>query len=129
MCATHTEVDAVAVRRPTLYELDRTSGKLGAPIAVDGPAVPMGVADGTLVLLREHPDGVSWEGYDSVARVDPASRKVTYSRLARTYAGTPGMVDGTVCVSGQTGRVTAIDPSTANHTLFAFDTRKPPETG
>lgn len=83
-----------------------------APIAADGPAVPMGVADGTLVLLGEHPDGVSWEGYDSVARVDPASRKVTYSRLARTYAGTPGMVDGTVYVSGQTGRVTAIDPST-----------------
>ncbi|QBJ89285.1 serine/threonine protein kinase [Streptomyces seoulensis] len=112
MCATRAEIDAVAVRHPTLYEVDRASGKLGAPIAVDGPAVPMGVAGGTLVLLREHLDGVAWDGYDSVARVDPASREVTYSRLGRTYAGTPGMADGTVYVSGQTGLVTAIDPST-----------------
>ncbi|MGA5730173.1 serine/threonine-protein kinase [Streptomyces seoulensis] len=112
MCATRAEIDAVTVRHPTLYEVDPASGKLGAPIAVDGPAVPMGVAGGTLVLLREHLDGVAWDGYDSVARVDPASREVTYSRLNRTYAGTPGMADGNVYVSGQTGLVTAIDPST-----------------
>ncbi|MFJ8731275.1 serine/threonine-protein kinase [Streptomyces bauhiniae] len=112
MCATNEEVDAVAVRHPTLYEVDRASGRLGAPLAVEGPAVPMGVAGGRLVLLREHLEGVAAEGYDGVVRVDPASRKVTYSRLARTYAGTPGMVDGTVYVSGQTGLVTAIDPST-----------------
>ncbi|MEU6384045.1 serine/threonine-protein kinase [Streptomyces bauhiniae] len=112
MCATRAEIDAVAVRHPTLYEVDRASGKLGAPIAVDGPAVPMGVAGGTLVLLREHLDGVASDGYDSVARVDPASHEVTYSRLGRTYAGTPGMADGTVYVSAQTGLVTAIDPAT-----------------
>ncbi|MFF7967886.1 serine/threonine-protein kinase [Streptomyces sp. NPDC007903] len=112
MCATDEEVDAVAVRHPTLYEVDRASGRLGAPIAVEGPAVPMGVAGGRLVLLREHLEGVASDGYDGVVRVDPASRKVTYSRLAKTYAGTPGMVDGTVYVSGQTGLVTAVDPST-----------------
>ncbi|MFC8228567.1 serine/threonine-protein kinase [Streptomyces sp. NPDC057287] len=111
MCATHAEVDALEVRHPTLYAVDRASGTLGRPIAVDGPAVPMGVADGRLVLLQEHREGPALAGYDAVARVDPDSRKVTYSRLARTYAGTPGMADGTVYVSGQTGLVTALDPA------------------
>jgi outer membrane protein assembly factor BamB len=72
----------------------------------------MGVAKGRLVLLQEHMEGTALAGYDGVARVDPASRKVTYSRLAKTYAGTPGVVDGTVYVSGQTGLVTALDPVT-----------------
>lgn len=72
----------------------------------------MGVADGRLVLLQEHMEGTALAGYDGVARVDPASRKVTYSRLAKTYAGTPGMADGTVYVSGQAGLVTALDPAT-----------------
>ncbi|MFE7789864.1 PQQ-binding-like beta-propeller repeat protein [Streptomyces sp. NPDC057460] len=112
MCATDTEVDASEVRHPTLYTVDRASGTLGRPIAVDGPAVPMGVANGRLVLLQEHMEGTALTGYDGVARVDPASRKVTYSRLAKTYAGTPGMADGTVYVSGQTGLVTALDPAT-----------------
>lgn len=112
MCATTAEVDATEVRHPTLYAVDRDSGTLGRPIAVDGPAVPMGVADGGLVLLQERMQGTALAGYDGVARVDPASRKVTYSRLARTYAGTPGMADGTVYVSGQTGLVTALDPAT-----------------
>ncbi|MEV0844287.1 PQQ-binding-like beta-propeller repeat protein [Streptomyces sp. NPDC049954] len=112
MCATAAEVDASEVRHPTLYAVDRGSGTLGEPIAVDGPAVPMGVAGGRLVLLQERMEGTASAGYDGVARVDPASRKVTYSRLARTYAGTPGMADGTVYVSGQTGLVTAIDPAT-----------------
>ncbi|MGF1341243.1 protein kinase domain-containing protein [Streptomyces flavovirens] len=112
MCATDAELDALEVRHPTLYSVDRASGTLGRPIAVDGPAVPMGVADGTLVLLQEHREGADLTGYDGVARVDPASRKVTYSRLARTYGGTPGMADGTLYVSGQTGLVTALDPAT-----------------
>ncbi|MFE6036623.1 PQQ-binding-like beta-propeller repeat protein [Streptomyces sp. NPDC056452] len=112
MCAADTEVDASEVRHPTLYTVDRASGALGRPIAVDGPAVPMGVADGSLVLLQEHMEGTAMTGYDGVARVDPASRKVTYSRLATTYGGTPGMVDGTVYVSGQTGLITALDPAT-----------------
>ncbi|WP_406310645.1 protein kinase domain-containing protein [Streptomyces sp. NBC_00623] len=112
MCATDAEVDASEVRHPTLYTVDRGSGTLGRPIAVDGPAVPMGVANGRLVLLQEHMEGTALAGYDGVARVDPASRKVTYSRLAKTYAGTPGMADGTVYVSGQTGLVTALDPAT-----------------
>ncbi|MGW6601691.1 serine/threonine-protein kinase [Streptomyces sp. NPDC055036] len=112
MCATNTEVDASEVRHPTLYPVDRASGKLSGPIAVNGPAVPMGVADGELVLLLAHMEGTALAGYDGVARVDPASRKVTYSRLAKTYAGTPGMADGTVYVSGQTGLVTALDPAT-----------------
>ncbi|MEU1488045.1 serine/threonine-protein kinase [Streptomyces sp. NPDC005752] len=112
MCATDAEVDALEVRHPTLYTVDRTSGALGTPIAVDGPAVPMGVADGRLVLLRSHMEGAALTGYDGVARVDPASRKVTYSRLAKTYAGTPGMANGAVYVSGQVGLVTALDPAT-----------------
>ncbi|MGW4195042.1 serine/threonine-protein kinase [Streptomyces sp. NPDC005004] len=113
MCATDAEADAPEVRHPVLYPLDRTSGSLGAPIAVDGPAVPMGVADGRLVLLRQPVEEAAPSvGYDGVVRVDAASRKVAYSRLARTYRGTPGMVDGTLYVSGQTGRVTALDPAT-----------------
>ncbi|MDP5310109.1 MULTISPECIES: serine/threonine-protein kinase [Streptomyces] len=112
MCATDTEINASEVRHPTLYAVDRASGTLGSPLAVDGPAVPVGVAGGRLVLLQEHREGTGTTGYDGVARVDPVSRKVTYSRLARTYAGTPGMADGTVYVSGQTGLVTALDPAT-----------------
>ncbi|MFE7213263.1 serine/threonine-protein kinase [Streptomyces sp. NPDC001698] len=112
MCATDAEVDASEVRHPTLYTVDRASGTLGRPIAVNGPALPMGVANGRLVLLQGHMEGTALAGYDGVARVDPSSRKVTYSRLARTYAGTPGMANGTVYVSGQTGLVTALDPAT-----------------
>ncbi|MFI5771583.1 serine/threonine-protein kinase [Streptomyces sp. NPDC051658] len=112
MCATDAEVNALEVRHSTLYTLDRASGTLGRPIAVNGPAVPMGVANGRLVLLQGHMEGPALAGYDGVARVDPASRKVTYSRLAKTYAGTPGMADGTLYVSTQTGLVTALDPAT-----------------
>ncbi|MFG2290760.1 PQQ-binding-like beta-propeller repeat protein [Streptomyces sp. NPDC048595] len=112
MCATDAEVDAFAVRHPTLYPVDRGSGTLGRPISVNGPAVPMGVANGRLVLLQVRMGGPDLARYNGVARVDPASRKVTYSRLAKTYAGTPGMADNTVYVSGQTGLVTALDPAT-----------------
>ncbi|MFJ4923020.1 serine/threonine-protein kinase [Streptomyces sp. NPDC088725] len=112
MCATAVEVDALEVRHPALHPLDRASGVLGGPIAVEGPAVPMGVADGRLVFLRVHMEGPALAGYDGVARLDPASRKVTYSRLPETYAGTPGMADGVVYVSGQTGLITALDPAT-----------------
>ncbi|MFF4826630.1 serine/threonine-protein kinase [Streptomyces sp. NPDC001312] len=112
MCATDAEVDALEVSHPTLYPVDRASGTLGRPIAVNGPAAPMGVTNGRLVLLQVHMEGTARAGYDGVARVDLSSRKVTYSRLAKTYAGTPGMADGTVYVSGQTGLVTALDPAT-----------------
>ncbi len=112
MCAKDAEVDALAVRHPALYPVDRASGTLGRPIAVNGPAVPMDVANGRLVLLQVHRKGTELAGYNGVAQVDPASRKVTYSRLAKTYAGTPGMADSTVYVSGQTGLVTALDPAT-----------------
>ncbi|MFJ7998388.1 protein kinase [Streptomyces sp. NPDC096310] len=112
MCATNAEVDASEVRHPTLYTVDRASGTLGRPIAVDGPAVAMGVANGRLVLFQARMEGTALAGYDGVARVDPASRKVTYSRLAKTYPGTPGMADGALYVSRQTGLVTAIDPAT-----------------
>ncbi|MFF9347800.1 PQQ-binding-like beta-propeller repeat protein [Streptomyces sp. NPDC014734] len=112
MCGTDEEVDAVEVYHPTLYTVDPASGALGRPIEVEGPAVPMGVADGGLVLLQGRMDGPILVGYDGVARVDPASRKVTYSRLATTYAGTPGMADGTVYVSTQTGLIAALDPAT-----------------
>lgn len=111
MCASAAEVDTTEVRHPTLRRVDRASGALGGPVAVRGPAVPMGVADGSLVLLQEYREGPALAGYDGVARFDLASRKVTYSRLAKPYAGTPGMAEGTVYVSGQTGRVTALDPA------------------
>ncbi|MGW9170453.1 protein kinase domain-containing protein [Streptomyces decoyicus] len=112
MCATNTEVNAFAVRHPTLSPVDRASGALGRPIEVNGPAVPTGVANGRLVLLQVHMEGTDPAGYNGVTRVDPASRKVTYSRWAKTYAGTPGMADSTVYVSGQTGLITALDPAT-----------------
>ncbi|MFJ8857598.1 PQQ-binding-like beta-propeller repeat protein [Streptomyces sp. NPDC102451] len=112
MCAADAELDASEVRNPTLHTVDLSSGALGSPVAVDGPAVPTGVADGRLVLLQVRMEGPESVGYDGVARVDPASRKVTYSRLAETYAGTPGMAGGIVYVSGQTGLVTALDPAT-----------------
>ncbi|MFI0976937.1 serine/threonine-protein kinase [Streptomyces sp. NPDC021093] len=112
MCAPRAEVDELEVRHPALYTVDRASGALGRPLVVKGPAVPMGVADGRLVLLQEHRDGPALAGYDGVARVDPAARKVSYARLPKTYAGTPGMAGGTVYVSGQTGLVTALDPAT-----------------
>ncbi|MDT0460892.1 PQQ-binding-like beta-propeller repeat protein [Streptomyces sp. DSM 41527] len=112
MCATDAEVNAFAVRHPTLYPVDRASGTLGRPIEVNGRVVPMSVANGRLVLLQVHMEGTDPAGYNGVTRVDPASRKVTYSRLAKTYAGTPGMADSTVYVSGQTGLVTALDPAT-----------------
>ncbi|WP_181010716.1 PQQ-binding-like beta-propeller repeat protein, partial [Streptomyces sp. SM13] len=112
MCATDAEVDAVQVSRPTLATLDLASGALGEPVAVDGPVVPVGAADGRLVLLSKRYEGVAQAGYDGVARVDPATRKVTYSRFGQVYAGTAGMADGTVYVSGQTGRVTALDSAT-----------------
>ncbi|MFC8538371.1 serine/threonine-protein kinase [Streptomyces sp. NPDC057249] len=112
MCATDAELDASAVRHPALYPLDPDSGTWGEAVAVDGPAVPVGVAGGRLVLLREHLEGPALTGYDAVVRVDPASGKVTDAPLPTTYAGTPGMADGTVYVSGQTGRVTAFDPAT-----------------
>ncbi|AXG81991.1 protein kinase domain-containing protein [Streptomyces paludis] len=112
MCATVAELNAFEVRHPTLRTVDRASGTLGRPIAVDGPAVPMGAADGALVLLQEHREGVEPTGYDGVARVHLVSRKVTYSRLAKTYPGTPGMTDGTLYVSRQSGLVTALEPAT-----------------
>jgi len=112
MCAKDAEVDAFSVRHPTLYPVDRASGTLGRPSEINGPAVPMGVANGRLVLLQVHMEGTDPAGYNGVVRVDPASRQVTYSRLAKTYAGTPGMADGTLYVSGQAGLVTALDPAT-----------------
>ncbi|WP_299538707.1 serine/threonine-protein kinase [uncultured Streptomyces sp.] len=112
MCATRAEVDDLEVARPTLRTVDLTSGTLGEPVTVDGPAVPMGVADGALVLLQEHWEGPAMTGYDGVVRVHLASRKVSYAPLARTYEGTPGMASGTLYVTGQTGRVNALDPAT-----------------
>ncbi|WP_406134805.1 serine/threonine-protein kinase [Streptomyces sp. NBC_01089] len=112
MCAKNAEVNAVEVRHPTLHTLDRASGALGRPLAVRGPAVPMGAADGRLVLLQKDLGDTESAGYDGVARVDLAARKVSYSPLPRSYEGTPGMVDGTVYLSGQTGLVTALDPET-----------------
>ncbi|MGW1296132.1 protein kinase domain-containing protein [Streptomyces sp. NPDC002533] len=112
MCATDAEVDALERRSPTLRTLAVDSGELGRPIAIEGPAVPVGDADGSLVLLSQHHEGTARTGYDGVARVDPASGKVTHSRLDKVYDGTPGMADGTLYISGQTGLVTAFDPAT-----------------
>ncbi|MEU0133155.1 serine/threonine-protein kinase [Streptomyces sp. NPDC006296] len=112
MCATNVEVDSLKAGRPTLRTVDRATGALGRPFTVEGPAVVVGADDAGPVLLQEHWEGAALTGYDGIARVDTAAREVTYSRLARTYAGTPGMADGTVYLSGQTGRVAALDPAT-----------------
>ncbi|MFP3116891.1 protein kinase domain-containing protein [Streptomyces sp. Iso 434] len=112
MCAPDAELAESKVDNPVVYPLDRASGKLGRPVAVKGPAVVVGDADGALVLLQEHWEGPAITGYDGIARVDPASHEVAYARLKGTYAGTPGMADGVVHVSGATGRITALDPAT-----------------
>ncbi|WP_435193062.1 serine/threonine-protein kinase [Streptomyces sp. NRRL F-5630] len=114
MCARDAEIDALEVSHPTLFTVDRASGRLGSPVEVKGPVVPVGVAGGRLALLRVHKEGAASVGYDGVALADPATRKVTYARLDRTYEGTPGMAGGTVYVSGQTGRVVAIDPESGH---------------
>ncbi|MFF3521518.1 PQQ-binding-like beta-propeller repeat protein [Streptomyces albidoflavus] len=112
MCAPDAELAESKVSHPVVHPLDRASGKLGRPLAVKGPAAVVGDADGELVLLQEHWEGPAITGYDGIARVDPASREVAYARLKDTYAGTPGMADGTVHLSGATGRITAFDPAT-----------------
>lgn len=83
MCATNAELDAPEVRHPTLYTVDRASGTLGRPIAVDGPAVPMGVANGKLVLFLGHMEGTA------------------LGLLRRGGAGRPGLAEGHVLPAGQ----------------------------
>ncbi|MYS36935.1 serine/threonine protein kinase [Streptomyces sp. KhCrAH-43] len=112
MCVTDAEIQGQTVRRPVVHTLDAAEGSWGRATALDGPGVPVGAADGRLVLLQEHTEGTALTGYDAVTRLDPASGKVTNTPLDTTYEGTPGMADGTVYVSSQTGRVTAFDPAT-----------------
>ncbi|WP_405896601.1 serine/threonine-protein kinase [Streptomyces sp. NBC_00727] len=112
MCVTDAEIQTLAERRPVVHTLDPAKGSWGRAIALDGPGVPVGAADGRLVLLQEHTEGTALTGYDAVTRLDPVSGKVTNTPLNTTYEGTPGMADGTVYVSTQTGRVTAFDPAT-----------------
>ncbi|MEU5824672.1 serine/threonine-protein kinase [Streptomyces sp. NPDC047803] len=112
MCVTDAEIQGQTVRRPVVHTLDAAEGSWGRATALDGPGVPVGAADGRLVLLQEHTEGTALTGYDAVTRLDPASGKVTNTPLDTTYEGTPGIADGTVYVSSQTGRVTAVDPAT-----------------
>ncbi|MFF5878789.1 PQQ-binding-like beta-propeller repeat protein [Streptomyces californicus] len=110
MCATDAEVDDLGPGRSTLRTIALDSGEFGGAIEIEGPAEPVGEADGSLVLLSPHYEGTARVGYDRVVRVDPASGEVASSRFDKVYAGTPGMADGTLYVSGQTGLVTAFDP-------------------
>ncbi|MEU6822951.1 PQQ-binding-like beta-propeller repeat protein [Streptomyces atriruber] len=112
MCAPRSELAATDVRHQDLHVVDLASGSLGKAVPVRGPAVPVGTAGGSLVLLHERHEGPELVGYDGVMRVDRNSHEVTYSRLPKTFGGTPGMTDGTVFVTGQTGLVTALDPAT-----------------
>ncbi|WP_431038829.1 protein kinase domain-containing protein [Streptomyces sp. P6-2-1] len=112
LCASTEEVDALEIRHPALYTVDRASGALGKPLALKGPVVPMGADGGRLVLLREHREGPAQAGYEGVTLADPDTREVTYSAFAKPYEGTPGIANGTVYVSSGTGLVTAIDPAT-----------------
>ncbi|MFF1380725.1 protein kinase [Streptomyces sp. NPDC058308] len=112
MCAPRGEVSGSAVRHPSLHVVDLSSGRLGKAVPVKGPAMPVGTAGGDLVLLHQRREGFESVGYDGVTRVDRDTREVTYSRLPKTYDGTPGLADGTVFVSGQTGLVSAFDPAT-----------------
>ncbi|MEU6123982.1 PQQ-binding-like beta-propeller repeat protein [Streptomyces sp. NPDC047123] len=111
MCAPNPEVAAGAVRHATLRTVDLSTGTLGRPVALKGPAQPIGTDGDSLVFLHRDQRRLESVGYDGVVRVDRDSHEVTYSRLPRTYAGTPGLVDGTVFVSGDTGLVTAFDPA------------------
>ncbi|MYZ14773.1 serine/threonine-protein kinase [Streptomyces sp. SID337] len=112
MCAPRAELAATDVRHPDLRAVDLTSGSLGEPVAVRGPAVPVGTSGDSLVLLHERHEGPAMVGYDGVTRVDRDTDEATYTRLPKTYDGTPGMADGTVFVTGRTGLVTALDPAT-----------------
>ncbi|MFJ2774415.1 protein kinase [Streptomyces sp. NPDC087300] len=112
MCAPTAEVNASEVRHSTLRLVDLASGKLGSPIALKGPAQPVGTSGNSLVLLHRDERRLESVGYDGVLRVDRDSHNVTYARLPKTYPGTPGLADGRVFVSGQTGLVTAFDPAT-----------------
>ncbi|WP_069886320.1 protein kinase domain-containing protein [Streptomyces luteocolor] len=111
MCAPKAEISASEVRHPTLHVVDQASGRLGKAIALKGPAQPVGTSGDDLVFLHRDEQRLESVGYDGVLRVDRDSHAVTYARLPKTYAGTPGMVGGTVFVSGQTGLVTAFDPA------------------
>ncbi|MFJ2026647.1 PQQ-binding-like beta-propeller repeat protein [Streptomyces sp. NPDC087897] len=112
MCARDADVDDLGPRRSTLRTLALDSGELGEAIEIEGPAEPVGDADGSLVLLSPHYEGTERAGYDGVVRVDSASGKVARSRFDTVYEGTPGMADGTLYVSGRTGLVTAFDSAT-----------------
>ncbi|MEU4796499.1 protein kinase [Streptomyces sp. NPDC023327] len=110
MCASDAELAEGPVRRPALRTMDPASGDLGGAIAVKGPVLPAGTAGDSLVFLHQRMEGPASVGFDGVTRVDRSLRKVTYTRLAKAYEGTPGMAGGTVYVSGRTGLVTALDP-------------------
>lgn len=83
MCATDNEINASEVRHPTLYAVDRASGTLGSPLAVDGPAVPVGVMRRQ---ARTSPGAQGGNGND---------------RLRRGGAGRPGLAEGDVLPAGQ----------------------------
>ncbi|MGW0534355.1 protein kinase domain-containing protein [Streptomyces sp. NPDC003032] len=112
MCAPDAEVSSGEVRHPVLRVVGLASGRLGGAVAVKGPVMPVGTAGDSLVLLHQRMEGPASVGFDGVTRVDRALRKVTYTRLAKTYDGTPATAGGTVYVSGRTGLVTALDPAT-----------------
>ncbi|ATL29536.1 protein kinase domain-containing protein [Streptomyces formicae] len=114
MCAPTAEVAASEIRHSTLHVVDLDSGTLGKAIALKGPAQPVGTSGDSLVLVHRDEQRLASLGYDGVMRVDKDSQHVTYSRLPKTYGGTPGLVGDTVLVSGQTGLVTAFDPATGH---------------
>ncbi|MFE0107412.1 PQQ-binding-like beta-propeller repeat protein [Streptomyces sp. NPDC059009] len=112
MCAPVGETDSTAVRHPSLHPLGLSSGELGRTIALKGQLQPLGTADdGSFVLVRQRVKGPELMGYDAVVRVDPKSGSATYKPLKKTYPGTPGLADGTVYVTAQTGQVSAFDPA------------------
>ncbi|MFF2652497.1 serine/threonine-protein kinase [Streptomyces sp. NPDC058045] len=111
MCVPASEAEAAAVRTAHFATLDPRTGEPGRTVTVGGHVVPVGEAGGSLVLLREHPDGVSYDGFDRVIRLDPVTGRTRQVPVERHSDSVPGMAGGTLYFAGADGRITAVDPA------------------
>lgn len=110
MCAPKADLADGLARRATVRPVDPASGRPGRAVTLDGPVQPLGALDGRLVLVRQRAgEEIGVVAYDAVLRLDAARGKVTTTRLAKTYGGTPGLVGGAVYFTEQSGRVSAVD--------------------
>ncbi|TPQ20796.1 serine/threonine-protein kinase [Streptomyces sporangiiformans] len=113
VCAARSEADAVEVTRKTFHTVDAATGRLGKAMGVTGDVLPLGAADGSLVLLEVHRTGAEIDGFSKVKRLDPRTGRVTSAALPTRYTGAvPGLAGGRVYFSGNAGLITAVDPAT-----------------